>query len=60
MGRPRKSRYQYYREYDRVVMAISKGKSLRKVSKEFGVSLSTCMRLKKLFFWEKYRHSRVF
>ena len=55
-----KSRYQYYREYDRVVRAISKGMSLRKVSKEFGVSLSTCMRLKKLFFWKKFRHSRVF
>ena len=60
MARPKKSRYQYYREYDFVIRAIATGEPLRKVSKEYDVGLSTVMRLKKLFFWKKYRHYREF
>lgn len=51
MGRPKKTRSQYYREYFRVILAISRGIPLRTVSKDYAVGLSTCMRLKKLFIW---------
>ena len=53
MGRPKKTKHQYYREYFRVIYAISKGIPLRTVSKNYAVGLSTCMRLKKLFLWGK-------
>lgn len=51
MARPKKTLSQYRREYLWVLMDISHGVPLRKVSKKHKVSLSTCMRLKKKFFW---------
>ena len=50
MGRPRKTRTQYLIEYWRIIDAIKSGMSYRKISKRYGVGVSTVMRLRKMIF----------
>jgi len=54
MGRHKKTRQQYITEYWMVLSEIAANTPLRKISKKYGVGLSTCMRLKKKFFLKKW------
>lgn len=50
MGRPKKTRSQYFKEYRSVIFDLMyMEKSLRKIAREQKVGLSTVMRLKKRF-----------
>lgn len=50
MGRPIKTRAQYFKEYAGAIRQIASSIPLRKVAKDQKIGLSTCMRLKKKFF----------
>lgn len=49
MGRPRKTKAQYLKEYKWVLEELSLGIPMRTISKKHKVGLSTVMRLKKRF-----------
>lgn len=51
MGRPRKTRRQYIKEYWDVIAEIKAGTPYRTIAKTYGVGLSTIQRLANKHFW---------
>ncbi|MCQ2126084.1 MAG: hypothetical protein MJZ06_01405 [Bacteroidaceae bacterium] len=50
MARPRKTKAQYYIEYEHIIEEIENGTPYRTIKRIYGVGVSTVQRLHKKFF----------
>lgn len=50
MGRPRKTRAQYYKQYGEIIEELKKGTPYRTIARIYGRGVSTVTRIKKKLF----------